>query len=107
VGLTLGGGLLTFLIVHTLSSFLILYGRRRTVMMILVGYMVGMFLRWSMGNFGEKEAIDHQIIGYIIPGLIAIWLERQGIVETLAALLTASIVVRLILILFVGLELPT
>ena len=45
-----------------------------------------------------------QVIGFIIPGLIAIWLDRQGIVETLAALVTASVVVRLILVV-VGAEL--
>jgi hypothetical protein len=45
-----------------------------------------------------------QVIGFIIPGLIAIWLDRQGVVETLSALITASIVVRLILIIVVGTE---
>ena len=45
------------------------------------------------------------MIGFIIPGLIAIWIDRQGIIETLAALITASVVVRLILVLVVGTEL--
>ncbi len=40
----------------------------------------------------------------MIPGLIALWIERQGLVETLAALLTASAVVRLVLVV-VGVEL--
>ncbi len=35
--LTLFAGFLTFAIVHGLSSFLIVYGRRRTVLMIIVG----------------------------------------------------------------------
>ena len=34
VALTIGAGVVTFAIVHTLSSFVILYGRRRTVSMI-------------------------------------------------------------------------
>jgi hypothetical protein len=45
------------------------------------------------------------VIGYIVPGLIAIWLDRQGVVPTLAALVTSAVVVRLILILAVPEEL--
>jgi hypothetical protein len=72
--------------------------------MILVGYLVGMAFRWGGGWLGAID-VELQVIGFIIPGLIALWLERQGIVETLGALLTASVVVRLILILFIGSEL--
>jgi gamma-polyglutamate biosynthesis protein CapC len=105
VALTVGAGFATFAIVHTLSSFVIVYGRRRTVLMILIGYLVGMLVRWSTGSAGTVGGIELDVIGFIIPGLIAIWLDRQGIIETLAALLTASVVVRLILILVVGAEL--
>ncbi len=100
---TVGAGLITFLLVHALSAFLVIYGRRRTVLMILVGYAVGMGLRALPGlSLGGPEA---QVVGYIIPGLIAICLDRQGVVETLTALTTASIVVRLILVAVVGVEL--
>jgi poly-gamma-glutamate biosynthesis protein PgsC/CapC len=101
---TIGAGFVTYAIVHTLSSFIIVYGRRRTVLMILVGYLVGMAFRWGAGWLGTID-VQMQVVGFIIPGLIAIWFERQGIVETLGALLTASVVVRLVLILFVGQEL--
>lgn len=104
VVVTVGAGFATFAIVHTLSQFLIVYGRRRTVLMILVGYLIGMLIRWSTGAFGHAS-VELQVIGFVIPGLIAIWLDRQGIVETIAALLTASVVVRLILVLLVGSEL--
>ena len=102
--LTIGGGIATFLVVHTLSSFTILYGRRRTVVMIIVGYLIAMLVRWGTGNYAHMQGTELQVIGFIIPGLIAIWLDRQGIVETLAALVTASVVVRLILVV-VGAEL--
>jgi len=101
--LTIAGGIATFIVVQTLSSFMILYGRRRTVLMIIVGYLVAMLVRWATGNWAHMHGTELQMIGFIIPGLIAIWLDRQGLVETLAALLTASVVVRLILIV-VGLE---
>lgn len=101
VALTVAAGFMTFAIVHTLSSFMIVYGRRRTVLMILTGYLVGMLVRYSAGAFTPPDT-ELSVIGFIIPGLIAIWLDRQGMLETLAALITASIVVRLILILVVG-----
>src|SRR5690606_42049447 len=40
VALTVGAGFITYAIVHTLASFMIVYGRRRTVLMILTGYLV-------------------------------------------------------------------
>ena len=104
VAVTVGAGLATWAIVHTLSSFTIVYGRRRTVLMILIRYLVGMLVRWSTGVYGDGS-VELNVIGFIIPGLIALWLDRQGVVETIAALITASVVVRLILVLVVGTEL--
>lgn len=101
---TVTAGLVTFAIVHTLSSFTIVYGRRRTVLMILVGYLVATGVRALGAGTAAGAAIDLTVIGYIVPGLIAIWLDRQGIVETIAALATASVVVRLVLIVLVGVE---
>lgn len=100
---TLAVGVVTFLIVHTLASMMIVYGRRRTVLMILVGYLVGGLTRTELvASFYDVAATESNVIGYIIPGLIAIWIDRQGLLETLSSLLTASVVVRLALILTLG-----
>jgi gamma-polyglutamate biosynthesis protein CapC len=108
VALTLGAGFATFAIVQSLSTFIIIYGRRRTVLMILVGYLIGALGRTLVGGSVEfipgLGANPVGFIGFIIPGLIAIWIDRQGLIETFSALLTASVIVRLILILFVGSE---
>jgi poly-gamma-glutamate biosynthesis protein PgsC/CapC len=104
VGLTIGAGLLTYAVGAALESFLIVYGRRRTVVMILLGYLIGMGLRWMVDGHLVLDGDPAAVIGYIIPGLIAIWLARQGVVETLASLLTASVVVRLVLIAVTGAE---
>jgi len=107
--LTLAIAVLTYAIVHAMSSTVLIYGRRRTVIMILVGYLLGMSMgSLSMGPLGtafQKPPTELAIIGYIIPGLIAIWIDRQGIVETISTLLTAAVVVRLVLILIFGMEL--
>ncbi len=105
--LTLAAGLVTYAIVHGLSRFMLVYGRRRTVMMILVGYLLGGGLRLASATWMGSLASVPELatIGFIIPGLIAIWIDRQGLVETLSSLLIAAVVVRLVLILALGVEL--
>ncbi|MCA9618709.1 MAG: poly-gamma-glutamate biosynthesis protein PgsC [Myxococcales bacterium] len=102
--LTVGTGFVTFGIVHAMSSFVLIYGRRRTVIMILVGYLVGTLVRGTIGTLPSPTGEEMHVIGFIIPGLIAIWLDRQGLVETIAAMVSASVVVRLLLVLVAGLE---
>ena len=93
---------LTYFIVHALSAVTIIYGRRRTVLMILVGYALGTLLR-SFGSVQLPVAtVELTSIGYIIPGLIAIWIDRQGVVESFSTLIIASVIVRLLLILITG-----
>ena len=108
--LTLMAAVITYFIVHLLSTFIIVYGRRRTVMMILVGYIVRMLFDFipfdALGSIGVLASGEpsFSVIGFIIPGLIAIWIDRQGLVETLAALIAASVAIRLVLILIYGME---
>ncbi|HXV35698.1 MAG TPA: poly-gamma-glutamate biosynthesis protein PgsC [Myxococcota bacterium] len=128
LAITLAAALLTFFLIRIASTFVIIYGRRRTAAMILVGYAAGVLLSAALAAFHEvgaeamtpmvvppADALAHAsasrglleagVIGYIVPGLIAIWLDRQGIVPTIAALVTSAVVVRLLLILVVPQEL--
>ena len=101
--------LATFAAIRLLSRYAIIYGRRRIVMMVLTGFLFGCILRSvpmfaATTNSSGSTALDcFCVIGYIIPGLIALWMDRQGWVETLAPLVTSSVVVRLVLIL-IGME---
>lgn len=111
VVLTLVAAMATYMVVHLLSTFVIVYGKRRTVLMILVGYLIRMLFNYipaemiyPVERFAGPET-EFQVIGYIIPGLIAIWFDRQGWIETLCALLTAAVAIRLVLILIFGTEL--
>lgn len=109
--LTLFVAVATYFVVHLLSTFVIIYGRRRTVSMILVGYIIRILMDFiPLGSFGTIDRIAGEesslaVIGFIIPGLIAIWIDRQGLVETLTALLAASVAIRLILIMIYGVDL--
>jgi gamma-polyglutamate biosynthesis protein CapC len=100
VGLTLAAGVAAFFLVKALSSFVIIYGRRRTVLMILAGYFIGMLARYFVHPDGIE--LEFAIIGFIIPGLIAVWLDRRGVIESLCSLLIAAVTVRLILVLIFG-----
>ena len=100
--LTLAVSYLTYFIVHSLSAVMIIYGRRRTVLMILVGYGMGFLIRSSGSLELPLGSIDLTVIGYIIPGLIAIWIDRQGLIESLSSLIIASVIVRMLLILITG-----
>ncbi|MFW5925376.1 MAG: poly-gamma-glutamate biosynthesis protein PgsC [Myxococcota bacterium] len=102
--LTLGVAAATFALVKVTSSFVILYGRRRTALAILLGFGLGAWLF----RFGLEpqmlgiQTTDLTVIGYIIPGLMAIWFDRQGMVQTVASLCIAATLVRLVLLLMVG-----
>lgn len=100
--LTVGAGFIAFALIQLLSTIMLLYGRGRTVMLILSGYLTGMAIRFFLGGSMEVDKFEFSVIGFIIPGLIAIWLDRRGIIESLCSLITVSIVVRLILVLLFG-----
>jgi len=93
---------MTWMTVKMMSTIMIIYGRRRTVITLLVGFLYGAFFR-SIGYVETVTLVfDLTLIGYLIPGLIAIWIEKQGLVETFATLITSSVIVRLLLILLTG-----
>ena len=101
VGLTLLAALMTFGILKGLSQIAIVYGRRRTALTILIGYLVGLAFRTWLDS-QVTPFTEGAIIGFIIPGLIAIWYQRQGVLETTLSLLTAAIIVRMVLVVVLG-----
>ena len=97
---TLLVALVTWLGIKVVSQFVFVYGRRRMVLAVLLGFILGYYSRvvWSHG-IGD---IRLEAIGYIIPGLIANWMERQGVFKTITTVLMAGAAVRLIAILVMG-----
>ena len=102
VVLTLGVSLLTFFVVRVLATVMIVYGRRRTALMILIGFVIGSLVRADLGVGALIDSFEVQVIGYIVPGLIAIWIDRQGLTVTISASLAASVVTRLSALLLLG-----
>lgn len=94
----------TYAIVYWASSVLVIYGKRRTAAMILVGFLLGAAVRMALlraaPGIADPQYAGIAVIGFIIPGLIAIWFDRQGLLDTCSTMLTASVAVRLVLVLF-------
>ena len=87
----------TYLLVKLLSSFMLIYGKRRLVLSLLIGFLMGYFVK---ENIQEGSLL---VIGNIIPGLIASWMDRQGVLRTISVILiTASIVQLALMLLYRG-----
>lgn len=101
---TLLAGIVTMIIVRAIGRVILLYGRRTMVFCVIIGFLVGYSTRYllPLEMEGTMQVSMVQAIGFIIPGLIAYWMVRQGIVETICTILMSSIIVRLALILFHG-----
>ena len=79
----------TYFIIKFLSYFVLIYGKRRLVLSLLIGFLIGYYVK---GNFVSGELL---VIGNIIPGLIANWMDRQGILRTICTILITSGVTKL------------
>ena len=104
VVLTIVSGLLIFGLIRWLSKYIIIYGRRRIALIVLIAFLLGALLRHVFSSFYMASHLGdiYSVIGYIIPGLIALAIDRQGIIETLSSLLIVSVIIRLVLILLIG-----
>ena len=99
---TLSISIIVFIIVKFLGNFMFIYGRRRMVITVLLGFIIGWLARYYgvFANLSSDYSVN--VIGFIIPGLIANSMERQGIVKTLSIMFVAAVIVRFLLILIFG-----
>ncbi|HES58824.1 MAG: poly-gamma-glutamate biosynthesis protein PgsC [Calditrichaceae bacterium] len=88
--------LITYLCVLFASRYLIIFGRRRFLLMILIGFLFQVIFN-RLVQLSTDPGIELQTIGYIIPGLIANEFFRQGILKTLLAMTIVTIAVFIFL----------
>ena len=96
IATTLLLAVLVYLLTRILSRFVILYGRRRFMLVIVLSLIFG----WVIERFLLGIALipqDIRIIGHVVPGLIANDMYKQGIGRTLLGVLMSAAVVRLLL----------
>ena len=88
--------LVTYGIVYLFSNRLIIFGKRRFFIIILVGFIIRSGLDY-FNVFIPDSGLELQAIGYIIPGIIANEFFRQGIGKTIMAMTIVVSFVYLIL----------
>lgn len=91
---------LTYLIIKALGRYTFLYGRRQMVVSLLIGCLLAYFSRYFLMFDITSSTVELQAVGWAIPGLIAHWFGKQGVYKTLSVLFIASVLVRLIVVLF-------
>jgi hypothetical protein len=72
------------------------------VVSLLVGCLLAISSRHLLRVELASTAIQLEAVGWVIPGLIAHWFGKQGIYKTICAVLIASILARLLVILVFG-----
>ena len=99
---TIGVALLTFATLKLLSRYVLIYGRRRIVVAVLIGFVFGALSRSLLVFKVLDVSLDLRTVGFVIPGLIANWMERQGVLQTACVMTTTAVLVRLVLMLIHG-----
>lgn len=99
---TIAVSLVTLGCMKVVSRYALVYGRRRIVIAVLLGFVFGALSRDLLVFKLHGTTFEFQTIGYIIPGLIANWMERQGVIATISVMVTTAILVRLCLMLVGG-----
>lgn len=87
---------LTYGAVRLLNTYTILYGRRKFAVFIIVSFLI----RFIINRFFVAASLPVSaalIIGYLVPGIIAQDIDRQGAVKTLSAMFTVAILLKLIM----------
>ena len=93
--ITFGVSILTFLIIKLLSKFIMVYGKRRLVLALLIGFLLGYLSRLENMITAGLGTTDFIVIGNIIPGLIANWMDRQGVLRTISTVLITAGITKL------------
>ena len=96
---TIAIALVTFAVMRVVGRFVILYGMRRFVLYLLVGFVLGIAYAVLVSQHAHTPI---EAVGFLVPGLIASWLDRQGVAVTMGSMMAVVIIARLSLLLIAG-----
>jgi len=91
--------IITYLVVKFISRYLVIFGKRRFVILILVSILINFLLQTLLHSF-SINLLSVSIIGYSIAGIIANDMYKQGIKRTLPALAIVLVVLELIILVY-------
>ena len=91
--------LIVLWIIKFLSQFMFIYGKRRLVLSLILGFLFG-YLSKVYLNPEQINILPFEFssIGNIIPGLLASWMDRQGPIKTVSVVIIIAVATRLMLI---------
>lgn len=84
------------LFMRALSLRVILFGRRRFMLTMMISLTAGWVVESLLRTTGISP-VDLRIIGHVVPGLIANDMYKQGIFRTLLGVLLSAALIRLVL----------
>lgn len=99
---TLSLSFLVYLLLKFLSNFMFIYGRRHLILALLFGFILRRLFEGTMSVRIIEMPATLSIIGYIVPGLIAYWMDHQGVTRALSLTILGAVLTRLILIVVLG-----
>ncbi len=86
---TLAAALVTLVVYRIASRHLVLFGRRRFVLMVLAGALIAQGWSLLLPRL-LASPLELRVIGWVIPGLLASNLARQKLWPTLASAAAAT-----------------
>ena len=98
--ITLLVAIIVWAIIQILGKQVFLYGKRRIVLALILGFFFGFLSRNFI--FFSQDMVSLAVIGNIIPGLIANWMDRQGVIRTISVVILTAVMVKLAIILIFG-----
>lgn len=90
--------ILTYFLVKWLSSYFLIFGKRRFVLMIIFSLVINLILSFVI-DWIPFAMMNLSIVGYTVAGIIANDIERQGIKRTIPALIIVLSVTEVIFLL--------
>ena len=116
--------LFTLLILNLLSKFMMIYGKRRLVFCLILSFTLGSIIRdvplyfvtykpegywlfsylniylYNLNELLSSYSGEMIYIGWLIPGLISSWMDRQGALSTISTILIISVISGLFICFF-------
>lgn len=89
---------IAYLAVKLLSNYTILYGKRKFAVFIIMSFVIR-FVLGGLGDGLELAVSASLVIGYLVPGIIAQEIDRQGMLKTISSMLIVALSIRLIVML--------
>ncbi len=84
IGVSLAAGLVAWLILEALVRLTGVYGRQR----LAAALLIALALRYPLVTVWGETSLW---LGWVVPGLVAADMQRQGVVSTLAAIVAVSV----------------